>query len=237
MKGAPIHQGDLQENEIYVGRGTSTLKASLWANPFSVRRYGRPAAIQQFEKYLGRSTLLTQLPLLRGKVLRCHCPAHLPCHVDSIISAFDDYVTGMPKAKRRRVDSAAAARENTVEENKMVRPPAMKPRGKPGTPRAKLKVSWTPETTKKVGTHMLEAASSVGKETRAQECLDAVPVNPVLPPSAVQGEGKSADEDIEKKAAQEKIEAVGSRSRAFATALSQFATGQQSSAGAETART
>jgi hypothetical protein len=78
-----------RENHVYIGRNMSfyvpgTLK-SKWANPFSVKKYGRDKCLQMYEEYV-RSIpeLFSSLQELQGKVLGCWCHPE-PCHGDILV--------------------------------------------------------------------------------------------------------------------------------------------------------
>lgn len=55
--------------DVYVGR------PSIWGNPFTIGADGtRDEVIARYEKWLvQQTTLIAQLPTLRGKVLACWC--------------------------------------------------------------------------------------------------------------------------------------------------------------------
>ena len=80
-----------QKKHLYIGRGGTRGRRSVWANPFSVSAYGRQEAIARFERYLrSNSELLLQLPSLRHRVLLCHCKPHQGCHADILIKLFQE---------------------------------------------------------------------------------------------------------------------------------------------------
>jgi len=79
--------------EVYIGRrmtmGGWDLQQSKWANPFSVREYGREEALRKYREYiLSRDDLIADLPSLKGKVLGCWC-APEKCH-GNILADFVD---------------------------------------------------------------------------------------------------------------------------------------------------
>jgi hypothetical protein len=113
VRGVPVDEWLLQdESHVYIGRAArfpARLKASPWANPFSIAatmrelgeaergsKAGPPSdaatalCLRRYEGYVrtgknpltGRQTppLLPQLPELAGKVLGCWCPEGTPCH-------------------------------------------------------------------------------------------------------------------------------------------------------------
>lgn len=66
----------------YIGRANGELKQSIWANPFTVKEYGRGNCIDKYEEYLRKSPeLLHKLPSLKDKTLGCWCKPE-PCHGD-----------------------------------------------------------------------------------------------------------------------------------------------------------
>jgi uncharacterized protein DUF4326 len=70
---------------VYIGRANPRyrLRASKWANPFSVRANApaaeRAEAIRKYERHLVESGLINDVAELRGKDLVCWC-APKPCH-------------------------------------------------------------------------------------------------------------------------------------------------------------
>ena len=78
------------ENHVYIGRNMSFYvpgaTASKWANPFTVKKYGREGCLEEYRKYIAsHPTLLTQLTELHDKTLGCWC-APEPCHGDVLVS-------------------------------------------------------------------------------------------------------------------------------------------------------
>ena len=74
------------DNHIYIGRNLSFYvkgaKKSKWANPFSVKKYGRKECLQKYKVYiLNNEELMSQLHELNGKILGCWCHPE-PCHGD-----------------------------------------------------------------------------------------------------------------------------------------------------------
>ena len=78
------------DNHIYIGRNLSFYvkgaHKSKWANPFSIRKYGREECLKKYEEYIiNNDALRSQLCELKGKILGCWChPA--PCHGDILIT-------------------------------------------------------------------------------------------------------------------------------------------------------
>ena len=55
---------------LYIGRGTNTLKKSKWHNPFTVEVYGREEAVRKYKDYLiNNKELIQSIGELRGKLL------------------------------------------------------------------------------------------------------------------------------------------------------------------------
>jgi hypothetical protein len=68
------------EDFVYVGRPT------MWGNPFIIGRDGtRDEVVDKYREYLlGDDTLLSVVPVLRGKDLVCWC-APERCHADVLL--------------------------------------------------------------------------------------------------------------------------------------------------------
>jgi len=84
------------ENHVYIGRNMSFYVPgavkSKWANPFSVKKYGREECLRLYKNYiLSRSDLMDNLGELQGKVLGCWCrepnmdPEIPVCHGDILL--------------------------------------------------------------------------------------------------------------------------------------------------------
>lgn len=76
-------------DNVYIGRNMSFYvpgaTGSKWANPFSVKRYGREECLRLYRDYiLSRPELLNSLEELRGKTLGCWCHPE-KCHGDVLI--------------------------------------------------------------------------------------------------------------------------------------------------------
>ena len=76
-------------NTVYIGRNMSFYvtgaTASKWANPFSVKKYGREECLKKYKEYLrANEELMSQLEELRGKELGCWCKPD-SCHGDVLI--------------------------------------------------------------------------------------------------------------------------------------------------------
>jgi hypothetical protein len=80
--------------DVYIGRrqwcGKELFETSPWANPFSVKRWGREGAINRYEEKLrGKPELLTRLPELEGKILACWCKPKA-CHGDVLLRLIEE---------------------------------------------------------------------------------------------------------------------------------------------------
>lgn len=77
--------------DIYIGRYSkwTKLKASIWANPYPVKKYG-VESLRLYEVHIRTSPeLIKLLPTLKGKRLGCWCkPA--PCHGDVLIKLLEE---------------------------------------------------------------------------------------------------------------------------------------------------
>jgi hypothetical protein len=78
------------ENHVYIGRNMSFYVpgavASKWANPFTVKKYGRDGCLEEYRKYITSNPVMVfQLAELSGKTLGCWC-APDPCHGDVLVS-------------------------------------------------------------------------------------------------------------------------------------------------------
>lgn len=82
-----LYHGRVPAGAVYVGRAAPGLRASPFANPFSVKKYGREEAIRLY-----RDRLLSDPDLLgaarrelAGKDLACWCRPADHCHADVLI--------------------------------------------------------------------------------------------------------------------------------------------------------
>ena len=80
--------------DVYIGRrqrcGKEVFEASPWANPFSVKKWGREGAIKRYEEKLrGKPELLARLPELEGKILACWCKPKA-CHGDVLLRLIEE---------------------------------------------------------------------------------------------------------------------------------------------------
>ena len=81
---------------LYIGRqmymGGWKLSQSKWANPFSVKQYGRKGALEKYREYiLSTPELFNALSELSGKTLLCWC-APEPCHGDILVELYLKYL-------------------------------------------------------------------------------------------------------------------------------------------------
>ena len=80
--------------DVYIGRrqwcGKEFFEASPWANPFSVKKWGREGSIKRYEEKLrGKPELLACLPELEGKILACWCKPKA-CHGDVLLRLIEE---------------------------------------------------------------------------------------------------------------------------------------------------
>lgn len=90
-------------NSVYIGRNMSFYvegaTASIWHNPFSIKKYSREESLQLYENYIKNNPeLLSKLSELRGKELGCWCKP-LACHGDILIKLLNEN----NKRNKRRV--------------------------------------------------------------------------------------------------------------------------------------
>ena len=82
-------------NHIYIGRNMSfyvpgTVK-SKWANPFSVKKYGRDGCLKEYERYIRdpNNNLLKDIHEFQGMVLGCWCNPEA-CHGDVLVKIYNE---------------------------------------------------------------------------------------------------------------------------------------------------
>ena len=94
-----VHVNDPHGYDVYIGRnvGRRGFARSLFANPFSVRDWGRERSIKRYREWLLQGGLppfdvrrpsLEDIRGLRGKRLGCWC-APKPCHGDVLAEIAD----------------------------------------------------------------------------------------------------------------------------------------------------
>jgi len=81
-------------NHVYIGRDTSFYvpgaKASKWANPFPVKKYGRDKCLELYRDYIATNKkLMTDLDELDGKELGCWCDPE-PCHGHILVELIEE---------------------------------------------------------------------------------------------------------------------------------------------------
>lgn len=86
----------LDKQNIYIGRNMSFYVkgaiGSKWANPFSVKKYGRNKCLELYESYINNNTdLYNSLDELKGKHLGCWCYPE-KCHGDILIKLYKNKV-------------------------------------------------------------------------------------------------------------------------------------------------
>ena len=87
----------------YIGRrqwcGKELFEASVWANYYSVGRYGREEALRRYEETIRNTPeLWERLPELKGKTLACWCAPKL-CHGDVLLRLIEE--SSIPKGGDR----------------------------------------------------------------------------------------------------------------------------------------
>lgn len=85
------------ENNIYIGRNMSFYvkgaNASKWANPFSVKKYGRDKCLEMYENYIkSNKELYNSLEELKNKKLGCWCYP-LACHGNVLIDLLNKKIS------------------------------------------------------------------------------------------------------------------------------------------------
>ena len=86
-------KGKRPKYDLYIGRELNYPKAkfnrSKWANPFSVKRYGREEALRLYKEYVRNTPdLYNSLPELEGKILGCWCKPE-SCHGDILFELLE----------------------------------------------------------------------------------------------------------------------------------------------------
>lgn len=81
-----LYHGRVPEGASYVGRAAPGLKASPFANPFTVKRHGDDA-LRLYAEYLDAHPELVELARheLAGKDLACWCGPDRACHADELL--------------------------------------------------------------------------------------------------------------------------------------------------------
>lgn len=86
---ADFEEWEKSDNTVYIGRNMSFYvkgaTQSKWANPYSVKKYGREECLKMYREYiLNKPELLNDLESLRGKELGCWCTPD-PCHGNILV--------------------------------------------------------------------------------------------------------------------------------------------------------
>ena len=84
------------DNHIYIGRNLSFYvkgaNESIWANKFSVKKYGREDCLKKYkENILKNPKLMKKLPNLKGKILGCWCYPE-KCHGDILLELMENLI-------------------------------------------------------------------------------------------------------------------------------------------------
>lgn len=81
-----LYHGRIPDGAVYVGRSAPGLKASPFANPFTLKKHG-PTALTLFAEYLdSRPDLIARVRNeLAGHDLACWCRLGQPCHADLLL--------------------------------------------------------------------------------------------------------------------------------------------------------
>lgn len=82
-------------NHVYIGRNMSFYvkgaNQSKWANPFSVKKFGRDKCLELYKEYiLENKELLKDIKELEGKTLFCWCFPE-KCHGDILVELLMSY--------------------------------------------------------------------------------------------------------------------------------------------------
>ncbi len=79
-------------DNVYIGRKQRFVEGtfeSKYANPFSVKQYGRDGCLEMYRQYIAtRPELIQSLPELSGKTLYCWCCPER-CHGDILVELFN----------------------------------------------------------------------------------------------------------------------------------------------------
>jgi len=76
---------------VYVGRQGFGLRRSPWANPFSLREYGRQEALRLYRQWLSQRPDLVDRARreLKGRTLACWCQPGDDCHADVLLEIIE----------------------------------------------------------------------------------------------------------------------------------------------------
>lgn len=81
-----LFHGRVPEGAFYIGRGAPGLKASPYANPYPVKRYGADA-LRLYAEYLDANPELVERARreLAGMDACCWCSLEADCHADVLL--------------------------------------------------------------------------------------------------------------------------------------------------------
>jgi len=85
---------DSSSDNIYIGRNMTyyieSAYESKWANPYSIKKYGRDKCLELYREYiLNNQILLSELPELKNKNLGCWCFPDR-CHGNILLELLDE---------------------------------------------------------------------------------------------------------------------------------------------------
>ena len=89
-----FEEWNAMKNTLYIGRNMSFYvkgtNKSKWANPFSVKKFGRDGCLKKYEEYIrNNEVLMNSLKELKGKELGCWCYPK-PCHGNILLKLFNE---------------------------------------------------------------------------------------------------------------------------------------------------
>lgn len=89
--GVTFEEWEQRPDHVYIGRWAwPTKKASKWANPYSVKKYGRDKCLELYESKVRQTPeLWNALEELDGKVLGCWCKPD-GCHGDVLVRLIEE---------------------------------------------------------------------------------------------------------------------------------------------------
>lgn len=88
-----FQEWEAKATNLYIGRNVFYVKApkSKWANPFTVKEYGREKCLEKYEEYVRKGPLWEQLKELEGiEELGCWCCPE-GCHGDILIRLYKEF--------------------------------------------------------------------------------------------------------------------------------------------------
>lgn len=79
-----------RSGRIFINKKIFHYKGSKWANPFSVKKYGRGVSLEKYKEYIkNNKELLDSLHELAGKNIGCWCHPK-PCHGAVLVELFKE---------------------------------------------------------------------------------------------------------------------------------------------------